>query len=302
MANKYWVSTSSTSFNTAANYSDGAAPANGDTLTFDARGTASVLTNTTSAVTGLTIYIDSTFPGTIGTISGATQTPLSIPGGTVIIGRDPTGDGQGAPFVYIAGTGTNTLTASVLLTPTTGSIDGLAPVVIQGTVLIANITGGSAAIAPIPGTTTTASVIGVTAANQSTRPTLLIGEGVTATTVTNSGGDVTSFSSNTTGTTVVSNGGTYTSYGSGTHTTISVGLISTFDHRGSHNITTLSSEGFFLRTGDTRSITITTLNAYGGATFLLDNGLAASTTRTTTNLVACGMASLTVSTPIGERF
>lgn len=255
----------------------------------------------TSAVTGLTIYVDHTFTGQIGTITGATRTPLDVPTATLIIGRDPTGNGSGAPFIYITSSA-GTLTATVIQTAQTGAIAGVAPVVLEANALILNHNDGNVAVAPLSGTTTTATSIGIAVGTSTAQPSLLIGLGTTVTALTMSGGVATSFSGNTTATTVISNAGIYNVNGAGAHTTMTIGANSVVNYRNAGTITTLNNEGTFDRTGDVRALTITTSNAYGGASFLYDNGKAGSTIRTTSNLVNCGMQNITSSTPIGERY
>jgi hypothetical protein len=59
--------------------------------------------------------------------------------------------------------------------------------------------------------------------------------------------------------------------------------------------------GTFDRTRDSRALTITTANLYKDCSYLLDNGVATSTTRTTTNFINTGAGGFTVSTPYGEK-
>lgn len=226
---------------------------------------------------------------------------MDVPSATLIIGRDPTGNGAGSSLVYITSSA-GTLTTTVLQTASVGAISGFAPVILEASTLILNHNDGNVAVCPLAGTTTTASSIGISVGTSTAQPNLLIGLGATVTLLTMSGGIATSFSSNTTATTVLSNGAAYTNQGSGAHTTVTLGSNTTLSYRGAGTITTLNNEGVFDRTGDVRALTITTVNAYGGAAFLFDNGKAASITRTTTNLVNCGMQDLTISTPIGEKF
>jgi hypothetical protein len=80
-----------------------------------------------------------------------------------------------------------------------------------------------------------------------------------------------------------------------------VGTGASFKHYGAGNITTLSVNGIFDRTGDTRPITITTSNLYGGSQFAADNGKSASITRTNFNLVNCRISEVQISLPLGEK-
>jgi hypothetical protein len=298
-----WISTSNGSFNTAANWSTGTAPANGDTLIFNSLGTASVTNNLTTSLTGITLYVDQSFTGQIGVVSASARTPLTLLGGTVYVGRDPTGDGTGCPLAYIASTGTNSLTATVLATAQTGAVSGYAPFIVEGANLTVNATGGTTAVAPIAGTTTTAGLINATQGSGSdTGPTVTLGSGVTATTITGSGANIINYSDNATTSMVASNGTNILLLGTGAVTTMTIGSNSTIRHWGGGNVTTLNNAGTFDRTGDTRNITISTVNAEAGSTFNLDNGKASSTTRSSITLSNCGMQDLTITTPVGERF
>src|SRR5688572_27038899 len=111
MATKWWISTSSTSFTTAANYSDNAAPANGDTIIFNHLGTASVLTNLGSSLTTLTVIVEKSYTGSIGVLAvgGSSGTYLTMDGGTVHIERPAAfGSGSGSSLLmFDTGTGTN---------------------------------------------------------------------------------------------------------------------------------------------------------------------------------------------------
>lgn len=303
MATLYWISASATptAWATGANWSSGSAPANGDTAVFDGNGTASV-TGATVATTGLTVYVDQSYVGSIGSISAGVPAALDISAShTLVIGRDPTGNSSGSPFIYIT-CSAGTQTTTIYKTASVGSVSGITPVVLQASTLVLNMSDGNVSCWPLAGTTGTATSIGIAQPSTNANPTLLVGLGATVTALTMSGGNCTSLSGNTTASAILSDQATYTYLGAGTHTAVTIGIGCSMIDIGSGGITTLNNQGVFDRTGDTRAITISTINAYGGASFLLDNGKASSTTRTTINLVNCGQANLTISTPIGEKF
>lgn len=296
---KSWISTNSPSFSLATNWSDGTSPASGDTLIVDGNGTASITSNLATSLTGMTIYIDASFQGTVGSISGATRNPLVLLGGNVFIGRNPAGNGSGTNFNYVQNSGTNAMTVNVLASSSTGLVTGYAPVIIEGPGVTVNATGGNLALAPVAGTT--ASGLLNVAAGAST-PGVLLGNGASFSTVTISGGTVTSLADTNAATASISNGGTLFVQGSGSLGAVAVGANSTFAHWGAGNVTALTLAGTFNRLGDTRNITISTTTMQNGATFLGDNGKANSITRTSIVLDNCSMQNLTISLPLGERF
>src|SRR5688500_12572608 len=127
MATKWWISTSSTSFNTAANWSDGIAPANGDTLVVNGAGNASIATNLNADLTGITLIVEPGYTGEIGAVTAGVATALALDGGTLKMPRAQAGGrSAGSPRVIVRfdkSDGTGSVAGVVIIeeTNTTGT-------------------------------------------------------------------------------------------------------------------------------------------------------------------------------------
>ncbi len=300
MATKFWISTSSTSFNTAANWSDAAAPVNNDTLVFNALGTANVETNLSTVLTGITIIKEKSYVGQIGVLTATAQTYLVLDGGTAYLENTTGGDGSGSPLLML-NFGTTAATVFTYDSASTATNSNYPPIILKGTVLTVHQSGGIVGVGVLPGEAATGTFRLVNG-QSAIRPELFLGSNVTTTALTANFGTVRSRVNNTV--TAATLDGDQTQYiydGTGAHTTLTVGEGSTAIYAGTGTITTLNLTGTFDRTRDGRALTITTTNLYDNAAFLLDNGVSASTTRSTVNLIQCGMQDISVSTPSGEK-
>jgi hypothetical protein len=276
MATKFWKSTSDTSFNTAGNWSDTAAPANGDTLIFDYRGTASVTTNLGTILTGITIRKMRSYTGQIGVLSGSTATYLVLDGGTVYYEQET---GQGSP------TGSNLClinfgsTAGVVYlfdSADESSNVYLPPLLLKGTDVTVYQSGGSFGFAALTGETGTLTALRIADGAPNVAPNVYIGPGATVTLIEADLGTILSQSSNTTAAAKIAGTTLYKYEGSGAHTTLSIDEDGQCLHEGAGAITTLNLSGTFTRRG-TASLTITNANLYEGYTLDIDNGAPGST-------------------------
>lgn len=164
MARKHWISTSSTSFTTASNWSDGVAPANSDTLVFNSLGTANVETDLSTTLTGLTLVVEQSYTGQIGVLAGNTATYLTISGGTLKVGQS-TGQGSaaGSPLVMVDFGGGDTSAAGTVYifdSSSTSASTFYPPVLVRHSsadagvpVTTINQTGGNIGLAALTGDT-----------------------------------------------------------------------------------------------------------------------------------------------------
>ncbi len=301
----HWKSTSSTSFTTAGNWSDGNAPGNGDTLIFNSLGTANVETDLSTALTTVTVIVEQSYQGRIGTLSSAgVAAYLVLDGGTLIVGQNTGGSssGQGSPLVLVD-FGSTTATATIYDSASTSYNAYYPPIMVKGSSLNLVQYGGKVGIAPLTAETATL-VTGKLSkgANPGIGANLYLGRGTTVTAMNAGTGTILNRSSNTTVTTVLSGDSSYTYDGSGAHTTLTVNTGAKAIYSGTGTVTTLNLNGTFDRTKDGRALTLTTTNLYRGANFLLDNGVGTSTTRSTVNLVQCAIQELGALTlPAGEK-
>jgi hypothetical protein len=301
MATKVWISTSSTAFTTAANWSTNSAPANSDVLIFNSLGTANVAGVSTS-LTGVTLVVEDTYAGTIGSIpTGQTAASyLVLDGGSLVVGQSSGGTSGGGASQVLVNFGSTAATVTSYNTSSSSASAYYPAVCLSGTALTINLYGGNVGVAAFPGETATASAINIVGGNR-TSPSLQLGAGATTTAITVKDGTVYNYSDQTQTAVTLSENGTYYSYGVAPHTTLTVGARATANYLGSGAITTLNVSGKFDRSMSSKALTLTTTNLYAGSEFYLDNGKASSTTRTTVNLVQCGMSHIRVSTPIGEK-
>lgn len=302
MATKTWISTSSTSFTTAANWSDNAAPANGDTLIFNGQGTANVATNLSTTLTGLTLIVEKSYGGQIGVLSGSTATYLVIDGGTLHVGQQ---SGQGSPTgssLVMVNFGSTAGTAYVYDSASTGASTYYPPVILKGTALTLFQTGGSVGVAPLTGETATLTAATISKGPGSVAPTLYLGSGVTQTLVTAKNGTVFSRSAQTAATTTISGDATYRTEGSGAHTTINCHGNGKVLYGCTGTITTLNLSGEFNTEQYPQGFTITDRNFSKGARFFGDNGRSASMTFTNAyTLDNCAIQDVHLRLPTGKN-
>jgi hypothetical protein len=272
MAEKYWISTSSTSFSTAANWSDNAAPADGDTLWFNSLGTANVETDLdASALDTLVINIEKGAPSI-----GTSATALTIDGGTVNLIRDDNNSAAWPTLVRIANSSTNALTVNVGDSASQSSDGVYPPVQLNGAAITLNATGGYVGVGVRPGQTAT--LASLRTVQGSSAPTIDLGAAVTITDAVLTAGTVYSISAST-ATAVRVNGADYRIDGNAAHTTLNVDK-GTVTWNGTGTITTLNLRGTFDASQNPRARTITTVNTYRGAVLKLDNGVAGGITVT----------------------
>jgi hypothetical protein len=301
MATKYWISTSSTSFTGASNWSPSGAPGSGDTLVFNAFGTANVETDLSTSLTGVTLIVEKSYTGRIGVraATGGTTTYLVLDGGTLICGRGTggTSSGTGSPLVMV-NFGSTAATAYIYDSASTGAVATLPAVLLLGSNLTVHHSGGRLGVAAIPGETAT---LTYRCGGQfgGVAPSAYFGSGVTISDLDMQAGTVVS-ASNQTVTSATVGGGSYTHQGSGAHTTLITTGTGTVYYDGTGTITTLTNGGVFDRSRGTSALTITTSNLYAGCTYNLDNGLAGSITRTNINLYG-KLQDMNISLPYGEK-
>ena len=297
MAVKFWVSTSSTSFSTAANWSDNAAPANGDTLIFSHLGTASVETDLGSTLTTITLIKEKSYTGRIGVLTSAAQTYLTFDGGVVHLEQPPVqGSPTGSPLVMIANTSTTAMTVNVYDSSSTSYSQNYPPILLKGTDITVNVTGGKVGVAALPGETSTGT-FKTTRGAGSEAPFLFLGSGSTVTALSANAGTVVSRSGNTCASAAISGGATYQYDGTGAHTAITVGGGSTVIYNGTGTITDIDCSGTFDGSRDTRAKTVTDSIFRSGSRLNIDNGVAGSFTFTNATEFPDGLDDVTFTTP-----
>lgn len=304
MAAITWISTgtnaASVSWTATSNWSGGVVPTTGDTVYFTGTGSANLQSNLATGLVTLTVFVDQSYLGQIGVSSGGTNNYLQF-GGVCTVGRNTGANPvpSGPRLVMIDG-GSNSLTFSSLNTASSSAVTGIPPVLVKGSNLTVNHTGGTIGLATFPGETATA-IVNLADGPATVNPSIFIGNGATVSSLTVSSGNVNSFSDNVHSTVSLTGASTMLMQGAGALTTVTIGGGCTFQHYGSGNVTTVNNYGIFDRTGDTRAITITTGNAYASSTWLLDNGKPSSTTRSTFTLVNARINDIKISLPIGEK-
>jgi hypothetical protein len=280
MATKYWLGTTSTSFNTAANWSDAAAPANSDTLIFNYRGNAgnSCTTNLSTILTGITLIVDKSYTNDIGVLSDTVATYLVLDGGTVHIGQQ-TGQGSASgSTLLMIDTGSTAATFNIYDSSSSSASIYYPPILLKcASTSIVNMFGGSAGVAALTGETATAT-FKVAKGAGSIDPTLYLGEGVTVTAIYQKNGTVYS-RSNQTATLVEKSDGTYRYAGSGATTTLN-NYGGTVYSEGTGTITNLKNGGTVDFSRDSRAKTVTNCEVYDGSTLDLRTGVGLSVTFT----------------------
>jgi hypothetical protein len=307
MATKTWISTSSTSFSTAGNWSGGVAPANSDTLVFNGQSAISCASDLSTVLTGVTLVVEKSYTGSIGVCSATTQTYLVLDGGTAYIGQDTGASTTGTgPTLCMVNFGSTAAVATVYDSGQTGALSGTLPVVfLKGTSLTLNQYGGNVGVAPLAGETSTLTACKLAEGDAPTVPAkLYMGRGVTTTLLTAAYGTIVNRAEQTQTTVTLSGRADYTYDGTGAHTTLTISDGAYCTYSGTGTITTLNVNGggTFDRTKDTRALTITTVNVERESTILLDNGVSGSTTRTNAIVLdGTGSGGFRSSTPAGER-
>lgn len=314
MPTKYWISTSisgsGSNFATAANWSDNAVPLSGDTLIFNHLGTASVLGGLTTLATNTATVIikEKSYVGSIGSISGATWSYLTLDGLTLYY-EQTTGQGapSGSPLCLINGGTNNATVANVYDSSSQSSQIYYPPLILKGgtntgAALTLNQSGGSVALGAEPGAHVSGSYRIIKGQGVGVPPKLYMGSAVYTTALTAETGSILNRSDVTQTAVTIDGDSVYDFLGTGAHTTLTVGEGARARHRGTGTITTLNVMGEFDRTSESRALTITTTNLYNGGKLLLDNGVSASVTRTNKNFVQCGIQDVTISLPLAEQF
>lgn len=300
MATTYWTATSDGDFTDNANWS-GDAPGNNDIAIFNHLGTANVNENLGTSLTGVTLIVEKSYTGQIGSISGGTWTYLVLDGGTLIYHR-PVGFGSpsGCPLCLV-GFGSTAAVVNIYDSASSSSATYYPPLIVKGTSLTVNHSGGYAAIGAEPGVASTLTACNVVKGTGSIQPNLFIGDTVTTTALTASAGTINSQTTATQTAVTVAGSATYNWQGSGAHTTMNVGAGGVVNHMGTGTITTLNLAGTFDRTKDTRALTLSTTNLSKGARWLLDNGKSGSVTRSAWNLIDCSLADVEITLPYEEK-
>jgi hypothetical protein len=308
MPTKYWISTSSGSFNTAANWSDTLAPANNDVLIFGAYGTADVNANLSTILTGVTVIVEKAYPGKIGTISGGTFAPLVLDGGTARIGESSGGPGsQPGSSQIMLDFGTTAATVTVYDTASSGAFNSVYPaVMLDGTVLTVHQFGGTVGIASETANTATLASGRISGSGTaSVAPRMYIGRGVTVTALYVKNGVAHTRATPNVGDALISEGGLLINDGTGTYTTLQLNAGGRCNMPGTGTISslTIASGAVFDRTMGTGAVTINA-NMYGGSSLLADNGVLNSTTFTggAISFIGCAIQDVTITLPDGDFF
>jgi len=297
---KSWVGTTNGNFGTATNWSDGAAPVNGDILDFNHLATRDVDAGLSTALTTVTLNVERSFAYKIGIRSGSTITPLTLAGGTLNMPRS-TGSGfdSGSPQVMVA-FGSTAAVVNIEDSNADGDVASIPTVQVTGTSLTVKQSGGNLGLAVNPGEATTV-VFTITEGNGQTTPKLYIGEGVTITSGVANAGEVYDRSNNTR-TSIRVSGATWeiaaTSTGATTTMTIDEGRV--IDN-GSGNITTLTARAEYDASGNPSGKTITNSTFERGYNVNIDNGDPNAFTFTNATQFPDGAGAGTLRTPQGIK-
>lgn len=294
MATKFWISTSSTSFSTGANWSDTNAPANDDVLVFNHLGTANCTSDLGTSLTGLTIIVEKSYTGRIGVLSGSTATYLVIDGGTIHIGQQSgQGSASGSNLIMI-NNGSTAATYNIYDSSSSSASTYYPPILIKGTSMTVNQFGGSVGVAALTGETA-AGAFNVSKGAGSIDPSLFLGAGVTPSAIYQNAGSVYNRANNTV-TLVDKNGGTYRYDGTGAHTTIN-NYGGTVYSEGTGTVTTLRNGGTVDFSRDARAKTVSNCDLYKGGIIDLRTGKQLSVTFSAgIDLVRCGAQDVTIRT------
>lgn len=272
MGTKFWISTSSTSFNTGANWSDNAAPSNNDVLIFNGVGTANCSSNLSTVLTGVTVIVEPGYTGYIGNVSGATADYLVLDGGTLKMPR--TGGAAGTSSAgsqrVMIDFGSTAAVVYIETSNSTGAESFYPPVMVKGTSITATVLGGNVGFAVRPGDAATLASLRV-AKQTSSAPYVFLGAGVTLTDGVFDAGNILSKAENT-ATTIRVGGATYEYTGTGAHTTLHLDAGKAI-YSGTGTLTTANVRGYLDLSQDPRAKTITTANTYRGSTINADNGV-----------------------------
>lgn len=301
MATKHWISTSSTSFNTAANWSDGVAPANSDTLIVNQFGTANISTNIGSTLTGITLIVEKSYLGQIGSLTSAgVATYLTFDGGTIHLEQLPI---QGAPagssLIMVANTSTTAMVINVYDSASSSSSTNYPPILFKGTDITLNMYGGKVGMAALTGETSTATINVNRAATASVASYLYCGNGATLTALrVSDSASVLSRSNNTCASAIIGGTSTYEYQGTGAHTALEVNDSAICYASGTGTVTTGTVRGGTLDfSRDTRAKTYTDLLLYKDSTLNVDNGQRTSLTFTNPIQYPDGIGSITFKSP-----
>jgi hypothetical protein len=299
MATKYWISTSSTSFSTAGNWSDNSAPADGDTLIFGSYGTANVATDLDgSGLQTVTVIVEPGYSGQIGALSAGAATYLTLDGGTLLMPGTPNvSNAAGSQRVWI-NFGTTTATATIDYSNSIGSDSAFPPVLLLGTALSLYQTGGVVGVAARAGETATVANLRLARGSRGD-PTLILGRGVTMTScdAVFDAGTIMDQRSNGCQS-VRCSGATYTYTGTGATTTVHADA-GTVTYSGTGTITTLNAKTTVDFSKDPRAKTVTNCNVYNGGSLNVDNGVPGGVTFTNAINFPDGVRGLT--TPSGVK-
>jgi hypothetical protein len=301
MADKHWISTSSTSFNTAGNWSDGVAPANGDTLRVNHLGTANIATNLGSTLTTVTLIVEKSYLGQIGSLTSAgVATYLTFDGGTIHLEQAPIqGSPAGSSLLMIANTSTTAMTVNVYDSASSSASTNYPPILLKGTDLTINHYGGKVGLAALTGETATATINVVKSATASIAPELICGNGTTITALkTGEGAYVLSRSNNTCASAIIGGTSEYEYQGTGAHTALEINDTAKCYASGTGTVTAATVRGGTLDfSRDTRAKTYTDLAVYKNSTLKLDNGVRTSLTFTNALTYPDGLGSITFESP-----
>lgn len=280
MATKYWISTSSTSFNTAANWSDGIAPANGDVLVFNGAGTANCSTNLGANLTTVTVIVEPGYTGEIGAVATGAATYLALDGGTLKMPRAASGSrSSGSPRVLVRfdksdGTGSVAGTVVIEETNSTGTETFYPPVMIRGGSggITGTVTGNSVVgFAMRPGETTTLTSLRTSAGAGGT-PIVFLAPGVTLSAAVFEHGIIYD-KRDTTAPTIRVGGATYDYAGTGATTTLIIDAGVCY-YSGTGTITAATVKAGTLDfSRDPRGKTVTDCTCEAGYTLNVDNGV-----------------------------
>lgn len=310
MATLIWAAAADgANFGTDTNWSPNAVPANNDTLVFNGTSTKTCTAGLDqSALTGVTLVIEKSYTGQIGSVSGGVATPLKFGTATVKLPRSSgAGSPSGSPRLIFGTTGS--AGGTLLVEDTCGSSSETAypPVQIVLGTWTASISGGGLGVAFAPrfGETCTVQTL-TTGKGQSGEPVIYLGPGSTVTSGTYDAGRILDASANAM-TTVRISGASYEELGlaSGAKTTVYLDAGKMYGN-GSGTWTTCEVRGAEMHfEGLTQAKTVTTMKCFSGYSLNIDNGIptTASGGLTITNAIefADGVQSGSLTTPAGVK-
>lgn len=267
MASDNWISSSDTAWSTTGNWSLSAVPVSTNNVYMSANySVVSVLSGLAqSAVTLASLNIDSSYTGLIGTAQalGTATAYLNIGATTFNLGTPSINAGNGSRRLNINAANSGAI-VNVLSTGSTANDSGYTPLLLLGTALVLNCTGGITGVALNVGDTASVATLNMTVG--SAAPTVILGAGCTLTTGNVIGGTLQNFSA-AASTCIVRANGALTHGGTGGYTALTIADGRTVTYNGTGTITSLifAGPGTIDFSQGTGAVTVTNYTLYPGA-------------------------------------